>query len=173
MPGDATIRASDADRERVAAALREHLAAGRLTIEEFDDRLDRAYAAKTLGELAETMADLPATDLGQLPGASLDRSARGPLLDGRRSSRSIEAGPGRFSPAWRATWGSWLAISLLLLVIWVASGATGSLWFLWVALPLGALMLGRWIAGAPARGGHRSARARRHYRHRYDDQVRQ
>jgi Domain of unknown function (DUF1707) len=42
MPGDAKIRASDAERDRTAAALREHLAAGRLTIEEFGERLDRA-----------------------------------------------------------------------------------------------------------------------------------
>jgi len=171
MPGNAAIRASDADRDRAAAALREHLAAGRLTIEEFDDRLDQAYAAKTLGELDQVMADLPVTDPGRLPGASLDRAAADPVLAGRRSSRSVEAGPGRFSPAWRAAWGSWLGISLLLLMIWVASGATGSLWFLWVALPLGAVMLGRWIAGAPARGGHRSARARRYYRHRYRDRA--
>jgi Domain of unknown function (DUF1707) len=171
MPGDARIRASDADRERAAAALREHLAAGRLTIEEFDERLDRAYAAKTLGELDEIMADLPATDLVQLPAASLDHPAADPMLARRRSSRSIEAGRRGFSPAWRAAWGSWLAISLFLFMIWLVSGATGGPWFVWVALPLGALMLGRWITGAPARGEYRSARARRHHRHRYDDMA--
>ena len=49
MASDPKIRASDADRDRTAAALREHLAAGRLTTEEFDERLDKVYAAKTLG----------------------------------------------------------------------------------------------------------------------------
>ncbi|HYB47458.1 MAG TPA: DUF1707 domain-containing protein, partial [Streptosporangiaceae bacterium] len=161
-------RASDADRDRAADALREHLAAGRLTIEEFDDRLDRAYAAKTLGELAEIMADLPATDLGQLPGDSLDRPAADPLLAGRRPVQSMQPGPGRLSPAWRAAWGSWLAISLFFLVIWLASGTNGGPWFLWVVLPLGALMLGRWITGAPARSERRSARPRRHHGHRDD-----
>ena len=58
MASDAKTRASDADRDR-AAALPEHLAAGRLTIEEFDQRLDQTYAAKTLGELNVLMADLP------------------------------------------------------------------------------------------------------------------
>jgi len=67
MASDAKTRASDADRDRTAAALREHLAAGRLTIQEFDERLDQAYAAKTLGELDGLMADLPGTDLGPLP----------------------------------------------------------------------------------------------------------
>ena len=162
MADDAKIRAADADRDRIAAALREHMAAGRLTIEEFDERLDRAYAAKTLGELDQLMADLPAADLAQLPSAWPDRPPAGSLLAEPRSSGSIQAGPGRFSPAWRAAWGSWLAISLLFFVIWLLSGAAGGPWFLWIALPLGALMLGRWIAGAPARRDRRSGRPRRH-----------
>jgi hypothetical protein len=168
MPGDAKIRASDADRDRAAAALREHLAAGRLTIEEFDERLDQALAAKTLGELDQLMADLPVTDLGQLPSASLDRPAADPMLAGRASDRSIEAGRGRFPPARRAAWGPLVTISLLLFMIWVLSGATGGPWFLWVALPLGALILARAITGAPARRARRSARPRRDYTHRDD-----
>ena len=75
MASDAKTRASDADRDRTAAALREHLAAGRLTIQEFDQRLDQAYTAKTLGELDALMADLPGTGPGQLPDAPAARSA--------------------------------------------------------------------------------------------------
>lgn len=56
---DDGIRAADADRERVAAALREEMAVGRLTMEEFEERLSRAYAAKTWAELRELTADLP------------------------------------------------------------------------------------------------------------------
>ena len=41
MPGDPRLRASDADRERTAELLREHHAVGRLTAEEFDDRLEK------------------------------------------------------------------------------------------------------------------------------------
>jgi hypothetical protein len=165
MTTEARIRASDADRDRAAAALREHLAAGRLTLEEFDERLDRAYAAKTLDELDEIMADLPTTDLDRLPGDAPDRPAGDSVSAGPRASRSIEAGRGRFSAAWRATWGSWLAISLLLCMIWLVSGASGGLWFLWVALALGALMLGRWVSGAPARrpGRPRHKHGHRHY----------
>ena len=169
MPGDARIRASDADRDRAAAALREHLAAGRLSIEEFDERLDRAYAAKTLGELDELMADLPTSDLGQLPGSSVDRSAADPMLAGRHPGRSIQAPPGRFPPARRTAWGSWLAISLVLLMIWVAGGAAGSPWFLWVVIPLGVLILARSIAGRPARRERRPARRR--YREYGQDQA--
>ena len=54
------LRASDADRERSVAALRHHAAEGRLTVEELDERSEKAYGAKTLRELAELQADLPA-----------------------------------------------------------------------------------------------------------------
>ena len=47
MSGYPGIRASDEDRGRTAAALGEHYAA-RLTLEEFQDRLDQVYAATTL-----------------------------------------------------------------------------------------------------------------------------
>jgi hypothetical protein len=54
------LRASDADRERTVQHLREHALAGRLTVEELDERCARAYAAVTVPELAELVADLPA-----------------------------------------------------------------------------------------------------------------
>jgi uncharacterized protein DUF1707 len=54
------LRASDADRERTVAALRHHAAAGRLSIDELDERSEQAYAATTLGELATLHTDLPA-----------------------------------------------------------------------------------------------------------------
>jgi hypothetical protein len=75
VPGDPRIRAADADRDRAAALLREHHAAGRLTAEEFQDRMERAMDARTLGEIDELMADLPAIDLYQLPDASLRRAS--------------------------------------------------------------------------------------------------
>lgn len=77
MPSDPKLRASDADRDRTAALLREHHAVGRLTAEEFHERLDKAYAAKTLGELDELLADLPGIDLYELPDAPLRRQGRG------------------------------------------------------------------------------------------------
>jgi class 3 adenylate cyclase len=54
------VRAGDSDREHAVAELREHTAAGRLTLEEFSDRVERSYAAKTFTELEEITADLPA-----------------------------------------------------------------------------------------------------------------
>jgi len=78
MPDDRSkIRASDDDRDRTARLLREHHAVGRLTLEEFNDRLERTYDARTLGELDDLLADLPAIDLYQLPAESL-RPGRAP-----------------------------------------------------------------------------------------------
>jgi hypothetical protein len=57
---DASIRASDADRDRAVAALLEHLLAGRLTLEEYSERVDTALSARVSGELARLQADLPA-----------------------------------------------------------------------------------------------------------------
>jgi hypothetical protein len=57
-PGD-NLRVGDAEREAVAAELREHYAQGRLSIEDFQQRLDAAYAAKTRGDLDKLISDLP------------------------------------------------------------------------------------------------------------------
>lgn len=63
--GTRALRASDADRERVVDLLREAAADGRLTIEEHGDRMERAYASRTLGELADLTADLAASPAAQ------------------------------------------------------------------------------------------------------------
>ena len=52
------LRASDADRERVVAVLAEAAGDGRLTLEEHSERVQRAYGARTLGELAGLTRDL-------------------------------------------------------------------------------------------------------------------
>ena len=65
------LRASDADRERVAQVLHTALAEGRLTVAELQERLDTVYAAKTLGELEPVTLDLPGhTDLVPRPPAA-------------------------------------------------------------------------------------------------------
>ncbi|MEV0583842.1 DUF1707 domain-containing protein [Nonomuraea sp. NPDC050310] len=61
------LRASDEDRDRVAAVLGEALATGRLTSPEHLDRLEAAYAAKTVGELVPITRDLPDVDAKQAP----------------------------------------------------------------------------------------------------------
>jgi hypothetical protein len=56
------LRAADADRDRAAGVLSGALATGRLTSAEYAERLDLVYAAKTLGDLAPLVRDLPAED---------------------------------------------------------------------------------------------------------------
>jgi hypothetical protein len=55
------IRVSDAERDQAAAELSEHYQAGRLTLEEFDDRSSRALRARTGSDLVALFADLPTT----------------------------------------------------------------------------------------------------------------
>jgi hypothetical protein len=56
---DPNVRASDADREATGERLRRHHAEGRLDSEEFQERIDRCYEAKTVGELDQLVTDLP------------------------------------------------------------------------------------------------------------------
>jgi hypothetical protein len=60
MATGAQWRVGDAEREAVTGQLREHYAAGRLSMDEFRARLDAVYAAATMGELRRVTADLPA-----------------------------------------------------------------------------------------------------------------
>ncbi|GAB2788991.1 DUF1707 domain-containing protein [Streptomyces chlorus] len=67
------LRASDADRERVAAVLRDAVAEGRLDMEEFEERLDATYKARTYRELEPITRDLPAPGVS-VPVVSLTKS---------------------------------------------------------------------------------------------------
>jgi hypothetical protein len=144
VPGDPRIRASDADRDRTAALLREHHAAGRLTAEEFHERLDKALNAKTLGEIDELLADLPVIDLYELPDAALRRRPprRGtsllPADEGGASPRHRWPGPGigrdGFPPGTVAM-AAWAAVTALMVWIWaVVAVVGGGTWFPWWAL---------------------------------------
>jgi hypothetical protein len=105
-PRDPAIRASDADRESTVGQLREHGAAGRLELDELEQRIGAAYAARTHGELAAVLADLPVRARARPP-----------------------ARPRRHGYAW----GGFLQVNLLLVAIWALSGA-GYFWPAWVML---------------------------------------
>jgi Domain of unknown function (DUF1707)/Domain of unknown function (DUF4190) len=59
--GTSHLRASDADRERAVDLLRTAFVEGRLTNEEYDERVAQAYSARTYGDLTSLIADLPAS----------------------------------------------------------------------------------------------------------------
>jgi Domain of unknown function (DUF1707) len=64
-PDGAIVRASDAERQEVAAELGRAVGEGRLTLAEFSDRVGQAHAATTRGELAPLTADLPTSTMSR------------------------------------------------------------------------------------------------------------
>jgi hypothetical protein len=140
MSGD-ELRVSDADRERTAALLREHHAVGRLTAEEFEDRLEVVFTARTQGDLDALLGDLPAIDLYQLPSASIRPASRAVVRPRARGGTGLDRrGDASLLPWSAAGWVTWTAASSLLLVIWlgvgIASGGAAWLpWFLLIVIP--------------------------------------
>jgi hypothetical protein len=108
------IRASDEDREQLIADLNEHMAAGRLDADELDERVQAAYAAKTRAELDALRRDLPATRRE----AQVSHTARRAHLS-RRLMQQVGGSVGLF---------------LLCTAIWLASGAQGQFWPVWVLI---------------------------------------
>jgi uncharacterized protein DUF1707 len=84
------VRAGDADRDAAAAALGEHFAQGRLTLEELSARLDATLTATTHGELSQAAQDLP--DLTMFP-AEVSFPRRKRARPGHKSGRAPGQGP--------------------------------------------------------------------------------
>src|SRR3954451_7590931 len=132
------LRASDADRERVAARLREHYGDGRLNDDDLSERVEAAYRGQTMGELAKLTADLP--------------KPPGPPRPRRRSALETSV---------RIHFTTYLLVNLLLIAIWAAAGG-GYFWPIWPILGWG---IGVGCHAAPllaTRGRHRG----RHHRER-------
>lgn len=109
-----TQRAGDADRDAAIGALAEHYAAGRMSKEEFDERSDAAWSARTHGDLRVLFADLP------VPAGPVGRPQRAAVL-GRRS------GP-RFAPPFLIVLAGLIALSALTHLPFVVFGLLA--WFL-------------------------------------------
>jgi len=109
MATQPSLRIGDREREAVAAELREHYAHGRLTLEEFNQRLDAVFAAKTQRDLSRITADLPHVRSGGAPLPSSRRTPRlasGPPATGRgghwtgaASSQALTSGSSAWSGA--------------------------------------------------------------------------
>lgn len=85
MAGTGDFRVGDAEREAVAAELREHYAQGRLSLDDFQRRLDASFVAKTRSDLDQLISDLPHT----MPaGRPLPASGSGPWHHHGRGSGS-------------------------------------------------------------------------------------
>ncbi|MFG1707090.1 DUF1707 domain-containing protein [Nonomuraea sp. M3C6] len=129
MANSPEMRASDVDRDRVAAILREHTAQGRITMDEFNERLESLYKSKTYGELAKLTADLPDVDLRHLPA----------------KAKPTPAPQGGLHPGMRAAWGAWAMASGINWGIWLIVSITSDHlvypWPLWVMGPWGVILL--------------------------------
>lgn len=111
----ASIRASDADRDRVAERLRHAATEGRLLTEELEQRLESALSARTYGQLEALLADLPGPRL----------LARRPA---RRRRRPLQLLPMALGLAVLVP----LALALAAVVLQLALGAI-AVWWLWLA----------------------------------------
>jgi hypothetical protein len=152
------LRVSDQERDRAAQELREHFAAGRITEDELNERVQAVYTARTQQQLKSLLSDLPS-----LPASPQQVKAE---LAQRRSQlqrRLLQEAGGAATPF------------VICVVIWVASGAQGGFWPIWVAIPL-ILMLVRngWRLYGPSPEldrverylEERARHGRRHGRHR-------
>ncbi|MCH6163568.1 DUF1707 SHOCT-like domain-containing protein [Streptomyces marispadix] len=98
------MRASDAERERVAEVLRDALAEGRLGMDEFQERLDSTYQARTRGELVPLVRDLPYHDSPDTDGdanpepAATGQNPQAPAL--RKKRRWAERIGGKATSRW-------------------------------------------------------------------------
>jgi Domain of unknown function (DUF1707) len=131
--GREEMRAADADRQAVADRLRAALDEGRLDLHEYDERLQRAYAAKTYGDLDGLLTDLPVTAPGPVPAARAEPSDHVVV------------------PWLLHVWSGWVPAVAVTTAIWaVTSVSAGQLlyfWPIWVAGPWGAVLLWRTIGG--------------------------
>jgi hypothetical protein len=121
------LRIGDAERDAAVSALGEHYAAGRLTKEEYDERSERAWTAKTSRDLWPLFVDLPSLNPApQRPAPSAPRRSLHPTTRGQ-------------VPAGRRGWD--IPIFPLLLVLVVVLGMVHVHWFVWV------LVAWLWFAG--------------------------
>ena len=134
MPGDPTL-ASDAERTATVERLQQAHIEGRLDEAELGERLEAALVARTRGDLASLLADLPvAGGEGVVPVPQ----PREPAV--RRGSDSL-------APQWAA----WAVASSVTFAVWLIIFVTGGgeaayPWFLWVAGPWGAVLLAKTLA---------------------------
>jgi hypothetical protein len=162
----ASLRASDADRERFVETLRQHHVEGRLTADELAERTERAYAARTLGDLDALGTDLPplappAPPPGPPPAAPPGWDPAAPGLPPRMRSPGPRRAAAKANLLRFLLWYGLLTV--VLIVIWAASGR-GYFWPVWpilgFMLALGWQAIAAWSKLGPAEDDQSRRRAR-------------
>lgn len=161
------MRAADADREATAERLRVALEEGRLDLHEYDERLGRAYAAKTYAELDAVLADLPGPTPAHRAAVAPAAPPAPPAADVTGAGGGTVDDTGHGGGRLLGVWSPWLRVAGILTVIWlisaVGSGEMGNYWPAWVLGPWGVLLLLR-TAGGHDHGAWRHERRSRRRR---------
>jgi hypothetical protein len=157
------MRASDGEREEVVTILREALQDGRLKMDEYVDRMGKAYEAVTIGDLALLHDDLPAakgTVARATPATEPLASLGAPQTAPPPSSGWHEAF-NDLPAVLKVLWTIWFMAVSINVVVWVLVGVTSATvpypWPLWVAGPYGAALFG---VSMPVLKARRAKRAR-------------
>jgi hypothetical protein len=131
------MRASDADRDRVAAVLRDAHADGRLAQDELLERLGATYEARTYGDLDRLVADLPRPARTPATRPTVGPVTRpAPVPPARRHT-----GNTGLTAAWWV-WGTAVSINVVIwLLVSISSGTAAYFWPAWVAGPWGAVLV--------------------------------
>jgi hypothetical protein len=117
---------TDADRDAAGAQLREHYAAGRLSLDEFQDGLDAVYQAQTAAELGTVTDSLPHEGVVIPPGGRWDSSPGGhPLNVAEMRATMARAGRRILRVFGVVTAGSLLVLTLLVTAFVVRGGLLG------------------------------------------------
>lgn len=140
------MRAGDSDRQAVADKLKQALDEGRLDLHEYDERLQRTYAARTYGDLAGLLDDLPTAAITPRPAAVTPRPAPPPP----------PATTGHAGDLVRSVPGGFVGVFVVCTVIWAATSiGSGSLlyfWPVWTLIPVALGLLERYNRRRQDRG---------------------
>jgi hypothetical protein len=118
MAAGSGIRIGDAEREAAATNLREHYARGRLTLDEFQQRLDAVFAAKTDLDLAKLTSDLPLTNPYAAPWPPAQPTGSAGSAGSARPSPAYAIGSGRRAGRTAGAKSfAWVSMSLVLLAL--------------------------------------------------------
>jgi hypothetical protein len=132
------FRAGDREREKVISRLGQAFAQGYLSMPDYENRLDQAVQAKTVGVLGQVLGDLP---IGRIMRDDPQRQ----IVRVAAARRGV-----------RIHLAAYLAASLLMIGIWLAVAVSVGAWYFWPVWPIMGMGIGVVSHAVPVRNYHRS-----------------